>query len=61
MEIQFFVFSVEVFQFFEFHENKAKRDRHNFERNFTITRKIWLKFYKLTFLWVNNQIVSKFY
>ena len=61
MEIQFFVFSVEVFQFFEFHENKAKRDRHNFERNFTITGKIWLKFYNLTFLWVNNQVVSKFY
>ena len=37
MEITFLVFSVEVFQFSKFNENKAKRGKRSFKRGLTVT------------------------
>ena len=37
MEIELFVFSVEAFQVFEFHENEAKHEKHKFKRVLTVT------------------------
>ena len=37
MEIELFVFSVEAFQVFEFHENEAKHEKHKFKWVFTVS------------------------
>ena len=37
MEIEFFVFPVEAFQFSKFHENDTKHDKRNFKRGLTVT------------------------
>ena len=37
MEIEFFVFTMEVFQFLEFHENEANHEKCNFMRGLTVT------------------------
>ena len=59
MEIEFFVFSKEDYQLFEFHENETKHDKRNFMRGMTvtfvskvstITEKIGLKFSNRLFL-----------
>ena len=36
MEIKFFVFSTDVFQFLSFHENEAKHDKCNFKGSLTV-------------------------
>ena len=46
MAIDYFVFSVEAFQFSKFHENEAKHDKRNFKRGLTVTFKV-KKFVKL--------------
>ena len=40
MAIDFSIFPVGAFQFYKFHENEAKHDKHNFEKGLTVTFKI---------------------
>ena len=40
MAIDFSIFLVGAFQFYKFHENEAKHDKHNFEKGLTVTFKI---------------------
>lgn len=39
MVIDYFVFSMEVFQFSKFYENEAKRDKRSFKKGLTVTFK----------------------
>ena len=40
MEIEFFVFTVEAFQFFKFHDSEAKHHKRNFKRGLTVTLEV---------------------
>ena len=40
MAIEIFVFQVEAFQYFKFHENMAKLDKGSFKRGLTMTFKV---------------------
>ena len=33
MEIKLFVFSIEAFQFYKFHETETKKDKYNFKKD----------------------------
>ena len=72
MEIKFFVFSVEIFQFFKLYGKEAKPDKPNFiKRDLTMEFdiknsllksywKIGFQFWKVTFLGVSDQANCKF-
>ena len=40
MVIDYFVFSMEVFQFSKFYENEAKCDKRSFKKGLTVTFKV---------------------
>ena len=53
---------MEVFQFFKFHENETKHDKHNFMRGLIVIFEVfywknWLKTLQAhIFVWLNNQV-----